>query len=285
MKGIHMRNLLRALLVSMAAFLAFPAQGAGGVAFVTDLKGEVSVDGTSRPMLMSELAKGQKVVIGKDSLLAVMFIQSGKEYLLKGPADYTIGERDIASGIGMPPVARETAWRANNQVLVKVAQTSSASIRMRSFAPPKAEPKAKLEFPTRGAVTQLQPTLRWTRPEGTAQADVTIAVAGKEDKPIARAKVGGTSHRFPAKLQPDTEYAWSVAVAGQAIGTATFRTLSAAAIQDAQKRRPADKAEFSDRLMYALLLQEMGAVQEAQEAWAKLAQERSDLPELANLAK
>jgi hypothetical protein len=74
-------------------------------------------------------------------------------------------------------------------------------------------------------------------------------------------------------------------VAGQEIGTARFRTLPAAALQDAQKRRPAEKAEFSDRLMYALLLQEMGAVQEAQEAWAKLAQERSDLPELANLAK
>jgi len=285
MKGIHMRNLIRALLVSMAAFLAFPAQAAGGIAFVSDLKGDVSVDGTPRPMLLSELAKGQKVVVGKDSLLAVMFIQSGKEYLLRGPADYTIGERDIASGIGMPPVARETAWRANNQVLVKVAQTSSASIRMRSFAPPKAAPKARLEFPTRGAVTQLQPTLRWTLPEGSAQSDVTIAVAGKEDKPLARASVGGASHRFAAKLQPDTEYAWSVAVAGQEIGTARFRTLPAAALQDAQKRRPAEKAEFSDRLMYALLLQEMGAVQEAQEAWAKLAQERADLPELASLAK
>ena len=280
-----MKNLFRALLVSVAAFLALPAQAAAGIAFVTDLKGEVSVDGTPRPTLMSELAKGQKVVVGKDSVLAVMFISSGKEYLLKGPGDYTIGERDIASGIGMPPVARETAWRANNQVLVKVAQTSSASIRMRSIAPPRAEPKARLEFPVRGAVTQLQPTLRWTLPEGNAQADVAIAVAGKEDKPLARAKVGGTSHRFPAKLQPDTEYAWSVAVAGQEIGTARFRTLPAAALQDAQKRRPAEKAEFSDRLMYALLLQEMGAVQEAQEAWARLAQERADLPELANLAK
>jgi hypothetical protein len=234
---------------------------------------------------MTEVAKGQKLSVGKDASVAVMFIQSGKEYVLKAPGDYTVGEREIAAAHGMPPPARETAWRASNQVLVKVAQTSSASIRMRSIAPPKAEPKARLEFPIRGAVTQLQPTLRWTLPEGNAQADVAIAVAGKEDKPLARAKVGGTSHRFPAKLQPDTEYAWSVAVAGQEIGTARFRTLPAAALQDAQKRRPAEKAEFSDRLMYALFLQEMGAVQEAQEAWAKLAQERADLPELANLAK
>jgi len=282
---VHMTRTIRALLGLAAAFLAVAAQAAGGIAFISDLKGEVSVDGAARPALMSELAKGQRIAVGKDSHLSVMFIQSGKEYVLKGPADYTIGERDISSAIGMPPVARETAWRASNQVLVKVAQTSSASIRMRSIAPPKAEPKAKLEFPVRGAVTQLQPTLRWTMPESGAQADVTIAVAGKEDKPLARAKVGGTSHRFPAKLQPDTEYAWSVAVAGQEIGTARFRTLPASAIQDTQKRRPSEKAEFSDRLMYALLLQEVGAVQEAQEAWAKLAQERADLPELANLAK
>jgi hypothetical protein len=285
MTEVHMKNIIRALAGLAAAFLALSAQAADGIAFVTNLRGEVTVDGAPRPLLMSELAKGQKIVVGKESQLAVMFIQSGKEYILKGPGDYTVGERDIASGIGMPPAARETAWRTSNQVLVKVAQTSAASIRMRSFAPPKAEAKAKLDYPTLGAVAQLQPTLRWTLPEGQAPAEVTLAVAGKEDKPLARAKVTGTSHRFAAKLQPDTEYAWSVAVAGQEIGSARFRTLPAAAIQDAEKRRPPEKAEFSDRLMYALYLQELGAVQEAQQAWAKLAQERTDLPELASLAK
>jgi len=107
-----MKRLFRALFAFAAALLVLAAHAAGGIAFITDLKGEVSVDGAARPRLMSELAKGQKVVVGKESHLSVMFIQSGKEYLLKGPADYTIGERDIASGIGMPPVARETAWRA-----------------------------------------------------------------------------------------------------------------------------------------------------------------------------
>lgn len=278
-----MRTIIRALLAA-AAFAAVASQAADGVAFVTNLKGEVAVDGAPRPMLMSELAKGQKVVLGKESQLAVMFIQSGKEYVLKGPGDYVVGDRDITAGNGVPPAARETAWRPSNQVLVKVAQTSSASIRMRSIAPPKAEAKAKLEFPTQGAVTQLQPTLRWTIPDAKAQAEVTLSVAGNEDKPLARAKVAGSSHRFPARLQPDTEYAWTVSVAGQEIGAARFRTLSSSAIQGAEKRRPPDKAEFSDRLNYALYLQEIGAVQEAQEAFGKLAQERADLPELASLA-
>jgi len=278
-----MRTIIRALLAT-AVLAAASSQAADGVAFVTNLKGDVAVDGAPRPMLMSELAKGQKVAVGKDSQLAVMFIQSGKEYTLKGPGDYVVGERDITSGNGMPPAARETAWRPSNQVLVKVAQTSSASIRMRSIAPPKAEAKAKLDFPTQGAVTQLQPTLRWTVPDAKAPAEVTLSLAAQEGKPIARAKVTGTSHRFPARLQPDTEYAWAVAVAGQEIGTARFRTLPAAAIQGAEKHRPSDKAEFTDRLNYALYLQEIGAVQEAQEAFGKLAQERTDLPELASLA-
>ena len=281
-----MKMALRALLASAAALLAPLAGAADGIAFITNLRGEVAVDGAARPLLMSELGKGQKITIGKDSQLAVMYIQSGKEYLLKAPGDYTVGEREITAAHGMPPPARETPWRASSQVLVKVAQSSSASIRMRSLAPPpKAEPKPALEFPVRGAVTLLQPTLRWAVPESKGPVEITLAIAGREDKPLARAKVTGTSHRFPVKLQPDTEYAWKVSVAGQEAGAARFRTLPAAAIQEAEKKRPAEKADFTDRLMYALLLQDIGASQEAQEAWAKLAQERADLPELASLAR
>lgn len=280
-----MKTIVRALLASVAALSFVAAQAADGIAFITNLKGDVSVDGTARPMLMSELSRGQKIVVAKEGSLAVMYIQSGKEYVLKGPGDYTVGEREIASGSGVPPAARETAWRANSQVLVKVAQTSSASIRMRSMAPAKAESKTKLDFPTQGAVSTLQPTLRWTMPDAKAAADVSIAVAGREEKPVAKARISATSHRFAMKLQPDTEYSWAVSVAGNEIGNARFKTLSGAAIQNAEKRRPGDKAEFSDRLLYALLLQEIGAVQEAHEAWGRLAQERTDLPELASLAK
>jgi hypothetical protein len=280
-----MKNILRALLATTTAVAALAAHAADGVAFITNIKGEVTVDGASRPTLLGELARGQKVVVGKEAQLAVMYIQSGKEYLLKGPGDFEVGERGISSVSGVPPAARETPWRASNQVLVKVAQTSAASIRMRSMAPVRNDAKPRLEFPVRGAVATLQPTLRWTMPEAKSKAEVAIAIAGKEDSPIARASVSGSSHRFPAKLQPDTEYSWVVSVAGQEIGSARFRTLPASAIQTAEKRRPGEKAEFSDRLLYALLLQEIGAAQEAQEAWARLARERADLPELASLAK
>jgi hypothetical protein len=185
MTEVHMKIILRALFASVAAIAALSVQAADGIAFISNLKGEVAVDGVPRPMLMSELAKGQKIVVGKEAQLAIMYIQSGKEYVLKGPGEYLVGEREITSGSGVPPAARETAWRASNQVLVKVAQTSSASIRMRSITPAKVEAKPKLDFPTQGAVTMLQPTLRWTIPDANAPAEVAIAVAGSEGKPLA----------------------------------------------------------------------------------------------------
>jgi len=280
-----MKMMLRTLL-TMAVLVAGPsALAAEPVAFVTNLKGEVSVDGGSRPLLMSELARGQKLAVGRDATLSVMYIQSGKEFVLKGPGDFAVGEREVTAGTGAAPSARETAWRASSEVLVKVAQTQSASIRMRSAAPPKAATPSKLEFPVRGSVSTLQPVLRWAAVEGKAPAEVSVAVSGAEDKPVVKAKATGNSFKVPSRLKPDTEYAWSVSVAGAELGKATFRTLPAASIEKADKRRPSDKAEFSDRVLYALLLQELGASQEAAELWGRLAQERGDLPELAALAK
>ena len=101
---------------------------------------------------------------------------------------------------------------------------------------------------------------------------------------VARAVNGGT-YKLPARLRPESEYAWTAVAAGNEVGAGKFRTLSSDALARLEKRRPSERAEFSDRLMYALLLQEMGATQEAREAWAKLSQERSDLPELSALAR
>jgi hypothetical protein len=223
--------------------------------------------------------------MGKEASLSVMYILSGREYVLKGPGDYAVGEREITAGSGAPLSARETPWRANSDVLVKVAQTQSASIRMRSMAPAKAASSSKLEFPVRGAVSTLQPVLRWSAVDGQSPAEVAVALAGAEEKPVLKAKASGGSLKVPSRLKPDTEYTWSVTVAGSELGKASFRTLSAASIEKADKRRPTEKAEFSDRVLYALLLQELGASQEAAELWGRLAKERGDLPELAALAK
>ncbi|APV48734.1 hypothetical protein BWI17_02965 [Betaproteobacteria bacterium GR16-43] len=263
-----------AILGSLASLAAFPAES---VAFLTNLKGEVTVDG-SKARLLSELARGQKVVVAKDAQASVMFIASGKEYPLRGPGEFVVNESEVGAGSGPAPTARATEWRANARVLGQVGQTSAASVRMRSIAPPKAV--SPLVFPTQGNIATLQPTFRWT---ATAPAEITLSVVG-EEKAVHAGKAVGNSYRVPAKLKPDTEYAWVVRIAGSELGSARFRTLPSEAIQVAEKRKPSERAEFSDRVMYALMLQDLGASQEAQEQWSKLAKERADLPELATLA-
>lgn len=277
-----MKNIQRTLAALLLA--AAPAFAADGIAFITNLKGEVAVDGNPRPVLLSELARGQKVSVGKESQASVMFIASGKEYVLKGPNEFVVKEIEMSSSAGMPPLTRETQWRTSNKVLVQVAQTSAASVRMRSAVAPKPDTAAKLLYPTEGAVATLQPTFRWRAADPKAQGEFTLLIVGQE-KPVHAAKAAGGSYRLPAKLKPETEYAWTVVSAGNEVGNGKFRTLSTDALAHVEKRKPADKAEFSDRLLFTLMLQEMGAKQEAQESWARLAQERGDLPELAALAK
>ena len=167
-----------------------------------------------------------------------------------------------------------------------MAKTSSASVRMRSIAKPKADTGPKLHFPTQGAVTTVQPTFRWTSPNMKAMSDFTLLVPG-EEKPVLGGKAMGGLFRLPNRIQlkPDTEYAWVVSTEGQEIGTGKFRTLSADAMKGVEKRRPAANADFSDQVLFALYLQEVGATQEAQELWARLAKERTDLPELSALAR
>jgi hypothetical protein len=278
-----MRTMPQALLalVLSAAATAF---GADGIAFITNIKGEVSVDGNVRPALLSELTRGQRIIVGKASEASVMYIANGKEYMLKGPADYVVKDTEVTGSLGMPPVTRDTAWRTTNQVLAQVGQTSAASVRMRSIARVKVEEPVMI-YPTRGSVATLQPTLRWRADDPKAQGELALVAVGQE-KPLHKVKTTGNTYRVPAKLlAPDTEYAWTMTVAGNEIGTAKFRTLSADAQAQVDRRRPSEKADFSDRLLFTLMLQEMGAVQEARESWAKLAQERGDLPELAAFAK
>ena len=274
--------------IQRAAFAAFilavSMAYADGIAFITNLKGDVAVDGNPRPALLGELARGQKISVAKESQASVMYIASGKEYVLKGPADYLVKDTEISGAAGMPPVTRDTGWRTNNKVLVQVAQTSAASVRMRSIAIPKPDTEARLLFPTQDRIATLQPTFRWRVADPKAQGEFVLLVAGQE-KPVHQAKAAGGTYRVPARLLPDTEYSWMVTVAGNELGTARFRTLSSEALSQVEKRKPSEKAEFSDRILFTLMLHEMGAAQEARESWSRLAQERADLPELAAFAK
>ena len=266
------------------------AAHAQGIAFVTDVKGDAAMD-TGKATLMAEVKKGARISCTKECAVGVMYLISGKEYVLKGPGDFLVGDAEVTAKIGPPPTMRETNWKVSSKVVAQVAQTSSASIRMRSLGgAQKADiaplPAERLIYPRDTSVGTLQPSFRWAsaNPKGPFEFELKASVGAKS---IYKAKANATSLLLPKtmKLQPDAEYNWLVKAGGNEVGMTTFRTLPAHSLELTQKRKPDDKAAFSDWLLYALTLKDVGADQDAGEVWAKLAKDRPDLPELAALAK
>src|SRR5919206_5146870 len=97
-----MKNIQRAVF-GFFLWTAWTAFAGDGIAFITNIKGDIAVDGNPRPALLSELTRGQKIVVGKNSEASVMYIQTGKEYMLPGPADYLVKDKEITGSTAMPP--------------------------------------------------------------------------------------------------------------------------------------------------------------------------------------
>src|SRR5205823_13050774 len=170
---------------------------------------------------------------------------------------------------------------ADPAVISKVARTANASLRMRGITIPGPNAVA-LDYPVNTRVMTLQPTLRWTGDPTADSFAVTVTdAAGKE---VWKGDVKPPMARPGVKLSPSTIYTWTVMTPKGAKAQGRFETVSAAAMAKADKARAAART-FSDRVMHAFLLQDLGATQDAREAWGALARERPDLPDLAVLPR
>ena len=97
-----MKAILRTVL---AAFLfGSMAASAESIAFITNMKGDVALDGIPRPTLLSELSLGQKLTLSQDARASVMFVASGREYALKGPGQYLVKDTEMSASSEHAPL-------------------------------------------------------------------------------------------------------------------------------------------------------------------------------------
>ena len=194
--------MIAGLAASLLAATALAAGAAGPVAFVSDLKGNATIEGNGSLAFLAELAPGTRLLLGTGAKVSVTYSESGAEFVVGGPGEFAVGPDEVKSTRGTAPTRRTVQVMPDAQSIAKVSRTAHAGLRMRGLAPKPA-----------GATTP---------------------------SPEARARL--------------------------------------------EKSRVSAKT-FSERVMHAVLLQEAGATTEARDAWAALARERPDLPELALLAK
>lgn len=274
-----MSRAARAIVATLFLLASLVVQAADPVAFVSDFRGDVAMNGAGRPPFLAELIPGTKLVLGAEATATVMYVVSGEEFLLKGPGDFTVTRQGVKAVKGPAPAIRVPPLKASTTVLVQTSRTATASLRMRSAPAPRGDRSGPL-YPVNAKIASAQPVLRWAGDPGATWTITVSTAAGKE---AFRGTAKGTSLRLPARLAAGETFLWSVS-AGSESGEARFETLPADAIAAADKARAAAKS-FADRVLLAMFLQDLGAAQDSREVWAQLAAERPDIPELAGLAR
>jgi hypothetical protein len=270
----------RTILVVILLCLACVARAADPVAFLSDIRGDVVMNGGGRPPFLAELLPGTKLALGPDARAAVMYVVSGEEYALKGPGEFVVTREGVKASKGAAPSSRVPGLRASAAAVVETSRAATASLRMRSAPAPRAD-RAGPQYPVNARIATLQPTLRWA---GEAETTYSVAVTSRSGKEVFRGAAKGTSLRLPSRLVAGQGYAWTYSAGEAALGDARFETLPADAIAAADKARAGAKS-FSDRVLLAMVLQDLGAAQDAREVWTQLAAARPDIPELAGLAR
>ena len=258
--------------------LALAAEGAP-VAFVADVRGAATIEGDGNLTFLTELSPGTRVNLGSHSTAAITYAASGTEFKLAGPGTFLVSADEVTAERGAKPGRRSVSVLSDASVVSRAAQTATASLRMRGIVPSGAATSA-LEFPVSTRIATLKPSLRWRAEPGEQYTLVLLDSTGREVWK-GGGKTGVASVGVP--LAADNRYTWNVASTRGSLGEAQFETLGSEAIRRAERSRSG--RSFADRVVNALLLQEIGAQQEARDAWAELARERPDLPELPALAR
>ena len=273
---------MRLAIAGIALAFALAARAADPVAFVADLKGNATVEGDGKVAFLAELSSGTRLLLGTGAAVAVTYASSGEEFTLNGPGEFLVTDREVRAEKGAAPARRKVMALQDPGIVARVSRTATASLRMRGVRTDPIKGSDLLEYPVNTQVATLQPLLRW---RGDAPAGgFVVRLVDASGKEIWKGTVKPASARPSVKLAPATRYTWSVATPGGSLGEAQFETLSAEALSRTEKSRTAAKS-FPDRVMHAFLLQDVGASQDAREAWAALSRERPDLPELAALAR
>ncbi|MBK7314403.1 CHAT domain-containing protein [Candidatus Aalborgicola defluviihabitans] len=262
---------------------------AQAVAVVTDVKGAVAFApdrGTKPVALLSELTNGADIQLEKGATLSLVYLQSGTEFQLRGPARITwVRPRHSRLRARVPSCARRW-WRPKPPAL----QTANGRVVlggmvMRGLG----MDRLKLLEPI-GKVLGARPTFAWTLPPDATTVQFELRDEGS-DKVLLSAAVQGSQLVLDDKLalQAGVNYVWTVALevpgANSLVRSSYFSLSSPQERERMEALRPGPQAPFSDRLIFASLLEQGRFLSESRKLWQQLAEERPDLPELRTLAK
>ena len=280
------RRLAAWLLLALISFAAVSAS-AQALAVVTNLKGGVSraaERGSSPVALLSELAQGADLTLDRGALLSLVYLASGIEFQLTGPARVSIGPTEPKTLSGSAPVARTSVVAA---ATVKLQTLNGRVVLGGMVMRGVRQERLKLIEPT-GKVLSARPVFSWTMPDGPAAVQFVLREEAS-DRILVSRQVQGSSLALEDSmtLQAGVNYLWTVELglpdAGRVIRSSYFSLAGEPERERMIALQPGAQSAFSDRLIYASLLEQARFVSESRKWWQQLALERPDLVELRSL--
>ena len=277
------KALLSSLLFTAASLCCNCSWAAGGVevAMVTDLQGKAELIGNPREpalSILSTIRVDSRVQLAASGRLAVIYLQSGQEFEVQGPATIHFGGQQPESTSGNPLSKRGVALpQSRKTITIQPVTVAQAAIVLRGVT---LDRKLKLSGPVSGTLLEAHPLFQWQ--EMPTGSNYQFELLDSSRASIFRATVNEPRLRLPDSIQlsEDSNYTWMVsAQLPDSLPYSNARDFSIAAPElrdEVQHLRPVPDAPLSERVVFAAWLEQVGLHDEARKYWTLLSAERPD---------
>jgi hypothetical protein len=275
--------------LAMVCAIATAARGAG-VAMVTDLQGKATASGEAGSpnlTILAELQAGVQVQLAAGATLVALYLDTGDEYLFKGPAAIVFGPAKPEVVSGEKPEKRSAPLgKAGRDIRIKPVGVAQAAIVMRGSH---ANARIQLLNLHQTRTLETRPEFRWQ--ELRPALKYGFKLSDDTGRTVFEAQVGATSFKLPASVQmkDGVPYTWEVSTrlpdGRKYASSADFAIAPADVRTQAEALRPRSTAPLSSRVAYAAWLDQMDLKDEARSYWQAAAAERPEDPRLKGLAE
>jgi hypothetical protein len=269
-------------LASTTLLAAMPA-AAQSIAIVTDVSGKVS--GPAPVSILSEIAADARLQLAAGARLVALYLKSGDEYLLTGPAQvqFQAGGPNVLSGA--KPQKRASPVGKGSNVTIKPVNVAQAAYVMRG-----SRTTARIRLLSLAGTRTLEasPEFRWQAIEPGMK--YRFELTDDTGHSLYESEVESTSIRLPASvvLKEGASYTWEVSTRTpdnrRYVSAGDFTIAPADVRAQARSLQPPSSAPVSDRVAYAAWLEQAELRDEARKYWQALAKERPEDEKLKALA-
>lgn len=250
------------------------------VAMITDLTGNASLTSNGEQkkceILMSTFS-GDEIRVEANSKLTLVYFKTAKEYTFPENAIIKINTEAPENKSGSKVTSRDLEVAKNTKLLADEDEYDQAAIVFRGT---RKKPKIKLVSPVSSKILSSQPMFEWQPLEEDLQ--YRFVLTDDSGRTVIETLVNGTNFKLPPenKIAEDVLYTWQVEArlsTGDVYTNSTnFRLLNDKERGKINRLRPKENATFSERIVFAMLLEQMGVRGEARSYWKTLSTERPD---------